>query len=250
MAPIIRIDTHPTHPNHPLSSLVQFIADPKSSATPLYYAALCGFKDLVEHLAVKYPQDVNTRGGYYLTPFVAAMAGRHFQIVEHLRQNGADVNVRHDDGEAPLLSAAWFGDLEIVQALLDYGVDVNARGFEGWTPMHCLLGSDRLPATPHNGPQLLPNIARLLLEHGADANARMDDGRTPLHIVAGDRPWDLCHGDGEDSWKVEIVRMLLEHGADVGVEDNEGRTVFQVASAKGRIKIMNLVSEYGAKGVL
>jgi ankyrin repeat protein len=44
--------------------------------------------------------------------------------------------------------------------------------------------------------------------------------------------------------------MLLEHGADVGVEDNEGRTVFQVASAKGRIKIMNLVSEYGAKGVL
>ena len=46
-----------------LSSLCQFAVSQKFSATPLYYAALCGFKDLVEHLIVKYPQDVNTRGG-------------------------------------------------------------------------------------------------------------------------------------------------------------------------------------------
>ena len=30
-----------------------------SIASPLYYAALCGFQDLAEHLVVKHPQYVN-----------------------------------------------------------------------------------------------------------------------------------------------------------------------------------------------
>jgi ankyrin repeat protein len=229
------IDTHPKFDSS--SPLFYFAVPTKSSATPLYYAALCGFKDLVEHLVVKYPQHVNTSGGCYLTPLAAAMAGRHFQIVEYLRQNGADVGVCRDDGETPLLSAAWFGDLEIVQALLEYKVDVNARGYDGSTPMHCVSGSTPFPATPHNGPQLLPDVARLLLEHGADVNARINDGRTPLHAAA--------------SWgRVEVVRVLLEHGANVGAEDNESRTPFQFASANGKDEVMKLLSEHGAKGML
>ena len=36
----------------------------KSPAAPLYYAALCGFHDLVEYLIVKYPHDVNATGGH------------------------------------------------------------------------------------------------------------------------------------------------------------------------------------------
>jgi len=34
----------------------------KSRAAPLYYAALCGFHDLVEHLITRHPQDVNADG--------------------------------------------------------------------------------------------------------------------------------------------------------------------------------------------
>jgi hypothetical protein len=55
-----------------------FAPFPKSSAAPLYYAALCGFHDLVEHLIAKHPQDVNADGGYYVRPLVAALAGEHF----------------------------------------------------------------------------------------------------------------------------------------------------------------------------
>jgi hypothetical protein len=50
----------------------------KSPAAPLYYAARCGFHDLVEHLITKHPQDVNANGGYYVRPLVAALAGEHF----------------------------------------------------------------------------------------------------------------------------------------------------------------------------
>jgi hypothetical protein len=107
-----------------------------SGFTPLYLAALCGFQDLVEHLVVKYPQHVNTAGGYYITPLVAAVAGRHFQTATLLRHNGAHVNIRSPQGETPLHSAALEADLEMVQVLLDYEADVNARSHNDWTPMH------------------------------------------------------------------------------------------------------------------
>jgi ankyrin repeat protein len=265
------IDTYPESESS--SSLYFFAAQMKSSATPLYYAALCGFKGLVEHLVIKYPQDVNTRGGYYLTPLVAAMAGRHFQIVELLRQKGADVNVRRDDGEAPLLSAAAYGDLEMVQALLDYKVDVNARASDSWTPIHCVSTYNYLTAKPHSGPQLLPDVTRLLLEHGADVNARLHDDQTPLHVAAvtgraevvrvllehganvgaedneGRTPMHAAVAAAEDG-TVEVVRVLLEYGANVGAEDNEGKTAFQIASANANDEVMKLLSEHGAKGVL
>jgi hypothetical protein len=56
----------------------------KYAATPLYYAALCGFHDLVEHLIAKYPQDVVANGGYHMKPLIAALAGEHFQTADLL----------------------------------------------------------------------------------------------------------------------------------------------------------------------
>jgi hypothetical protein len=75
-----------TYPSLKSSSLYFFALDLESSAsaTPLYLAALCGFQDLVEHLVVKYPQHVNAIGGRYVTPLVAALAGRHFQTAKFL----------------------------------------------------------------------------------------------------------------------------------------------------------------------
>ena len=266
------IDTHPKFDSS--SPLFYVVVSTKSSATPLYYAALCGFKDLVEHLVVKYPQHVNTKGGHYLTPFVAAMAGRHFQIVELLRQNGADVNVRRDDGEAPLLSAASFGDLEIVQALLDYKVDVNARGgFNNWSPVHCASFGNPFSATSHSGPQLLPDVARLLLEHGAVVNVQDNNGATPLHVSAevgtvevarvlleyganigaedkkGRTPLHETAGDqtyGVDYGRVEVARVLLEHGANVAAKDDKGKTPMHYAADFGRVEVLRVLLEHGA----
>jgi ankyrin repeat protein len=259
------IDTHPKFDSS--SPIYYFAVSTKSSATPLYYAALCGFKDLVEHLVVKYPRHVNTRGGHYLTPFVAAMAGRHFQIVELLRQNGADVDVRRDDGETPLLSAASFGDLEIVQALLDYKVDVNARGgFNNWSPVHCASFGNPFSATSHSGPQLLPDVARLLLEHGADVNVQDNNGATPLHVSAEVGTVEVArvlleHGanvaardskgktpmhDAVDYGRVEVVRVLLEHGANIGAENNEGKTPLHLAANYWSVEVIRVLLEHGA----
>jgi Ankyrin repeats (3 copies) len=202
--------------------------------SPLYYAALCGFQDLVEYLIAKYPQHVNASGGWYVRPLVAALAGKHFQTAELLRLSGADPNVQRHDGNTPLHSAACYGDVEMVQVLLNLETHVNIRNNCGRTPLNYISigpsGSDDVP----NYPQSLANVARLLLDRGADINARNDEGRTPLHTTTNMR-------------RIEVIRVLLECGANVGAEDKQGRTPFSLAKEYGYDEIMKLLSEHGAE---
>jgi hypothetical protein len=76
------------------STFYQFTPRSKSDATPLYYAALCGFQDLVEHLTVNDPKQVNATSGYYLKPLVAALATGHFQTAKFLSDKLTMVHTR------------------------------------------------------------------------------------------------------------------------------------------------------------
>ena len=225
------------YPEMESTSLFLYATSSRSSATPLYYAALCGFQDLVEHLVIKYPQHVNACGGYFRTSLFSALGRRHFQTAELLRRNGADADVRGCMGRTPLHSAAWYGDFEMVRLLLNYKADANARSDKGWTSLHYVSQGHLGSLTPHVY-RSLRDVARLLLEHGADVNAQVSgsvtSGRTPLRIAA-------------EFNRVEVACVLLEHGANVGAEDSEGRTPYQIASAKGYKEVMKLLSEHGAK---
>ena len=255
-----------TYPDSKSSSLYWFAVVTKSLATPLYHAALCGFEDLVEHLIVKYPQHVNTSGGYYMTPLVAALAGRHFRIAELLRHNGADVDVSGYHGETPLHSAAWYGDLEMVRILLEFHADVNALGLNKWTPIHYVSQSPSGDAFRNIPRSPLHNVTRLLLEYGADANARNNGGSTPLHEAAYNGRTEVVlvlleHGanigakdnqgrtplhEAADHKRVELVRLLLEHGANASAEDDQGRTPLHEAADHGNAELMRLLLEHGA----
>jgi len=215
-------------------TFIPFTSFSKSDATPLYYAALCGFQDLVEHLIINNPEHVNTTGGYYVTPLIAALKARHSQTAKFLRDNGAHPNVTGYEGRAPLHAAVWHGDFEMVQVLLEYRADVNARSAVGETPVQFASRS----ASEYPYPSLssrLPKVARLLLEHGADVNARRDHGGlTALHLAV-------------QASNIEVVRILLEHGADVGAETINGQTASQFAWGEEGAKIQKLLSEHGTR---
>ena len=79
------IDTKRRHrfPNMP---------DSEPGARPLYYAALCGFLELVEHLTLKYPQCASARGGLCGTALHSASFEGHLQVVRSLLNRlGVDV---------------------------------------------------------------------------------------------------------------------------------------------------------------
>ncbi|KAI0263890.1 hypothetical protein BGY98DRAFT_940126 [Russula aff. rugulosa BPL654] len=139
---------------------------------PLYYAALCGFANLVEQLIAKHPQHVNTIGGLYRTPAVAALAGRHFEVAQVLHRNKSSLEPRGFAENTPLHSAARYGDLEMVQVLLEFGVDVDPKNSVGQTPL------DYASADGHRNDA---RVARVLIAHGADPNSRAERGFTPLH---------------------------------------------------------------------
>jgi ankyrin repeat protein len=217
---------------HPTSDLTfhYFTPTSKSKAVSLYYAALCGFQDLVEHLILKYPQHVDVHGGYYVTPLVAALAGEHFHIAKILRDNGAGPpNIRGYEDASPLHSAVYYGDLQMVQVLLEHKADVDAQDDTGETPLH-YLSTDRGGSRQISQ---LHKVSRLLLEHGADVNARSNDLSTPLLIAAR-------------NGRVEVVRVLLEHGADVNVPNEDHSTPLLVAAEWGKAEVLHVLLEHKA----
>ncbi len=236
----------------------------QSGVTPLYYAALCGFQDLVEHLVVNNLNHVNARGGYYVSPLVAALAGSYFQTAKFLRDNGADPNLMSRNKNTPLHSAAFHGDSEMIQLLLKYEADVNARGVNGKTALHFVIHGPNMA-----GPNIdlsLSNIVRLLLEHGADPNAMDIDRFTPLHVAAqygrvGAVRVLLEHsakanvgsqaGDRNAVTNIElsvsnVARLLLEHGANLNARDNTYFTPLHSAARHGRVEVARLLLEHGA----
>ena len=179
-------------------------------ASPLYYAALCGFHELVEHFILKDPQSTSSKGGCGTAIHAASFAG-HLQIVQSLLRHGVEVDVGGYVNRTPLHFASESGHRDVVQCLIDHGADVNSHEDDHGTPLNWAAYYGDL------------DVVRMLLEHHADVNTRDDQGRTPLHDavrVYYDRDTKGDH--------LRVIRLLLEHGADVDAKNESGETPSQV----------------------
>jgi len=254
-------------------------------AFPLYYAALCGFYDLVEHLIDKFPEHINTRGGWMTSPLGAALHRKHFWVADSLFRHGADVDIQDNKGNTLLLAVSWTVSVDTVQWLLDHGADANTYEPSHFTSLHFAAWYADL------------ETVQALLEHGADINARNKYGEVPLHLVASpfkdphhyepDDPHRHCRKDmyhchlaivqlllihGADANMqdnagstplnhsscrkkplaatlygiVEGAQLLLKHGANIDAKDDKSRTPLQIALAHGRDEMAGLLSEHGA----
>ena len=221
-------------------------------AAPLYYAALCGFLDMVEKLISEHPEHLNARGGAIGTALHAASKRNHVTVVQSLLKHGADANALGQWERTPLHMALVWARLEVGFLLLDHGADVNAKQEDQWTPLHLaarngyfefvqtllmhradINAQTDIGHTPLHGASTSgrAKVVRLLLDNGANPNARGKDQSTPLHRASY---W------GE----LEVVQLLLEHGVEVEAEDYKGRTAYWIASKEGHGEIVQLLSSY------
>ncbi|KAH9060131.1 hypothetical protein EDB87DRAFT_1617075, partial [Lactarius vividus] len=82
-------------------------------AAPLYYAALCGFNELVTVLATETPQYAGAIGGGSGTALHAASLQGHVQVIQSLLQYGVDVNIWGRWDQTPLHFASQWGHISI-----------------------------------------------------------------------------------------------------------------------------------------
>jgi ankyrin repeat protein len=126
--------------------------------------------------------------------------------------------------QAVLTEAAWNGNLPLMKAMYSLGVDVNEPACEY---RFCLIPIVAAAWGGHN------DAIRFLLDRGADVNAKPRFGTTALMAAA-------YYGRGA------TVRMLLSRGADVNA-DGDGETALTLAKGKGRLEIIELLRQAGAR---
>jgi len=177
------------------------------------------------------------------------------EAVSALLDNGADVNVKHEDGWNGLMLAAVNGHSLVVQALLDKGAKVDAK--------ENLMGQTALIWAAKGGHAA---IVKTLLKAGANVNARDKFGGTALTRVASNGQAQILNTlleagadinareyDGDTAVieataesHLEIIQALLKAGANVNDKDLEGRTLLMIAAMIGADKVVKALLDAGA----
>ena len=101
------------------------------------------------------------------------MRKRPLENTQLLLDNGAQVDVRDEDGNTPLILAAKGASRpETIQLLIEKGAKVNARNNDGWTPL-------MIAARWCNNSEII----LWLLDNGADATAENKLGKKAIYLA-------------------------------------------------------------------
>jgi ankyrin repeat protein len=239
---------------------------------PLYYAALCDFRGLVERLLTAHPQGLDVDGGYYGAPLNAALAKGHLDIAQFLLDHGAvGDNIGFHD-QTGLCIASTHGYADVVRSLIDRGANLNGRckdynmdfGGVWWTPLQAAIYNDHPdivlllleggadPETRGRKKQTAlfiasscghADVVRSLIDHGADLNAKSLFRRDGPH--GGQVEWTPLHV-AIDKKRRDIVLVLLEHGADMENRSSQDETALYLASSRGCVDIVRQLISHGA----
>ena len=228
---------------------------PDQQAAPMYYAAFCGFTQVIEKLITERPEYVSAWGGTIGTALHAASRRNHLKVVQSLLKHGADVNTPGLQGWTPLLFATDEGHLEVVRWLLEHDAAVNAEtDNDNATSLHLAAAYGHF------------EICRALLKHNANITARDCRGRIPLYEACSEGHVEMVrfllnHGadpkardnalrtllhDVSFNGNLDIARLLVEHGAEVDTEDGDGRTSYQIALTNGQDEVVQFLLAHGA----
>ena len=201
-------------------------------------------------------------GPYYESPGIKLWDGVYkndYKMVESAFKEGADVNIKNDNGQWFLFVAVENDNVRMVNLLLEKGIDVNITDEYNNTALFIAAINGR------------EDIVKLLLEKGADINKANNDGETILMgainydeeevikiLLAYDEEGvrvdlNARNNNGEtaliravENGNTEIVEAVVEAGADMKIRDNDGNTPLIRASMIGEEYILGALLDSGS----
>lgn len=213
-----------------------------------------------------------------LLPEVAANG--EIERVKLLISEGAEVNVKNNEGLTPLHCAVREGHKEVVELLLAHDADVNIgdAGLNRTAAEFAMRShhTDIVQLLVSKGADISPlhfalymkdeTKARSLIEGGVDVSRRTPNGTTPLDraVRAGLKDIaELLIAKGadvkaKDNWNwtplhsavyghEDIVELLITEGANVNARDGASRTPLFYAKDQGNTEIVELLRKHGTK---
>ena len=192
-----------------------------------------------------------------MTPLLVAVMLQHDEVVHHLIEAGADVNLQvvsygHDapEGLSALMASSQRGNLNISRMLIEAGANVNLKTStnqilhpSGFTAlMYAVLTGDR-------------ETVNLLIDEGANINAT-----SPTQTLGG--KYENVSGSTAlilvlfQEHREQIARILIEAGADVNAKiansshplqiEYAGISALMLAVATKNQSLVELMLEHGA----
>lgn len=249
----------------------------KDGVTPLIAAASQGHADIVRFLLDKHAQindecmgglsalTVAVWNGDEKTIKLLISAGANtanlftelaicgnVAIIQHLKNHGANINGKDQEGKSPLYQAAEQGQAEAAAVLIREGANINAINTENEitailaatngchedvvkTLIDAGANVNIRKKNPSDTPLLAAswrgheNIVKLLVNAGADINATGSYRRTSL-------AWAAKKGH------LGIAKILIDAGADIKAKGIDGLTPLAIAETEGNTEIVNLLN--------
>src|SRR5580658_1760075 len=244
--------------------------------TPLSYAARENCMECAKIL-VEAGADVNQRTFYGWTPLLVATQNRHYKLAAYLLEHGANPNLANKGGWTPLYLATDNRNIEggdypvrnpdmdhfdYIELLVDKGANVNARICgKASTEKECKGDSTETRtiftmqwlyedgATPFLRAAQSGDVKlmKLLLEHGADPKIFTAQNITPLSVASGIGWVEGVTYEWSEKDNLEAVKMCLDLGIDPNIGDDQGRAALHGAAHKGRLEVIQMLADAGAK---
>ena len=110
----------------------------------------------------------------------AASAGSLERLKELLAEDGADPDMKDEEGRTALHFASGYGELECMKALLDAGANVDSVDENKNTSLHYAAGYGNTEAS------------ELLIKNGADLSLKNAEGKTAQEVAEMNEQADLA----------------------------------------------------------
>lgn len=203
--------------------------------------------------------------------FMDAAAADDIPALRDALADGAEVNIRAEDGETALIRAAREARMIMAEILMDHGASLDLQDRHGRTALSYATRTAHI------------ELVALLINAGADITLDDKDGEKPLDIALKNGAPELVslfeqplkdllaripsadtgarlqyrtaptsspdpHGDTMLTWAARegqenVVRAMVQSGADVRMRNRAGQTPREVAEAAGQKLIVCMLEE-------